>query len=453
LAVTDQPNREIEVRVVLPGDDIDAQLDLSERAFGPMDATRRDQWRETVAGLIAERSCLGAYVGARLAGGAMFHDMRQWWCGQPVPMAGVSNVRVAPEDRGHGIGRLLMTAVLDEIAAHGYPLSVLYPATMPLYRSLGWELAGGRYTAVIPARSLFRLAPPDPAQAGLAREEAGSGRPEIRRAGPADVEAVLAVIGRVHEAARDCGPITWDAVTVGRWLADPDIYAYLCDDGFLVYRWHHGNEALVVEGAEAVSAATLRAFWSQLGAHASIAEKVYARVGPADAFWWLTRERDADVEHRSMWMLRVVDAPAAIAARGFPAAVSLTVPLLIADDARPANSGRWDLTVAGGKGSLTPALAARAQLRSARPAVLARPSEPARSAVPARAAVPARRTEPAPVAEPAPLTLGPRGLAALYAGTPVVTLRQAGLSSGGSPEDDAALDAAFAAMPYMLDNF
>jgi predicted acetyltransferase len=343
----------------------------------------------------------------------MFYDMRQWWRGQPVPMAGVSNVRVAPEDRGGGIGRLLMTAVLDEVAAHGYPLSVLYPATMPLYRSLGWELAGGRYTAVIPARSLFRLAPPDPAQADLAREEAGSGLSAIRRAGPGDVEAVVAVMGRVREAARDCGPITWDAVTVGRWLADPDRYAYLCDDGFLVYRWHHGNEALVVEGAQAMSAATLRAFWSQLGGHASIAEKVYARVGPADAFWWLARERDADVEHRSMWMLRVVDAPAAIAARGFPAAVSLTVPLLVADQGRPANSGRWDLTVAGGKGSLTP-------------------SSPATAA---------------------PLTLGPRGLAALYAGTPVITLRQAGLASGGSPEDDAALDAAFAATPYMLDNF
>ena len=114
-----------------------------------------------------------------------------------------------------------------------------------------------------------------------------------------------------------------------------------------------------------------------------------------------------------MWMLRVVDAPAAIAARGFPAAVSLTVPLLVADQGRPANSGRWDLTVAGGKGSLTPS----------------------------------------PPATAAPLTLGPRGLAALYAGTPVVTLRQAGLASGGSPEDDAALDAAFAATPYMLDNF
>jgi hypothetical protein len=120
----------------------------------------------------------------------------------------------------------------------------------------------------------------------------------------------------------------------------------------------------------------------------------------------------------------VVDAPAAIAARGFPAAVSLTVPLLIADQARPANSGRWDLTVAGGKGSLTPAQVA--------------PDLPA---------------GPASLAAQAPVALGPRGLAALYAGTPVVTLRQAGLASGGSPEDDAALDAAFAATAYMLDDF
>jgi predicted acetyltransferase len=298
---------------------------------------------------------------------------------------------------------------------------------MPLYRSLGWELAGSRYTAVIPARSLFGLEPPDPALA----DRDWSGRPAVRRAGPDDVEEVLAVIGRVHEAARDCGPITWDAVTVRRWLTDSEIYAYLCEDGFLVYRWRNGNEELVVEGAEAVSAATVRAFWSQIGAHASIAEKVYARVGPADAFWWLTRERDADLDRRSMWMLRLVDAPAAIAARGFPAAVSLTVPLLIADHARPANSGRWDLTVAGGKGALTPAQLAPAQAAS--PASLA--------------------ASPASLADPAPVALGPRGLAALYAGTPVVTLRQAGLASGGSPEDDVALDAAFAASAYMLDDF
>jgi hypothetical protein len=123
-------------------------------------------------------------------------------------------------------------------------------------------------------------------------------------------------------------------------------------------------------------------------------------------------------------MLRVVDAPAAIAARGFPAATSLTVPLHIADETRPANSGRWRLTVAGGAGTLDPL----------------GPDAPAGAAGPASPAVPA-------------VTLGARGLAALYAGTPLVTLRQAGLAAGGTAADDADLDAAFAANPFMLDAF
>ncbi len=44
-------------------------------------------------------------------------------------------------------------------------------------------------------------------------------------------------------------------------------------------------------------------------------------------------------------------------------------------------------------------------------------------------------------------------MAALYAGTPLATLRLAGLASGGTQETDAALDAAFAATPYLLDEF
>jgi predicted acetyltransferase len=226
---------------------------------------------------------------------------------------------------------------------------------------------------------------------------------------------VIAVLGRIHEAARDCGPVTWDPGSAADWLADPGLYAYLAEDGVLAYRWHNGNEGLFVERAEAVSGQTVRALWTLLGSHASIADKVYAMTGPASAFWWLTQERDADMRHRSRWMLRVVDAPAAIAARGFPAAISLSVPLRIADDARPANSGRWQLSVAGGAGRFDPP----------------GPDVPAGSAV----------------------TLGARGLAALYAGNPLVTLRQAGLATGGTADDDAALDAAFAATPYMLDAF
>ena len=118
-----------------------------------------------------------------------------------------------------------------------------------------------------------------------------------------------------------------------------------------------------------------------------------------------------------MWMLRVVDAPAAIAARGFPPGVSVSVPLAVHDQARPANAGRWQLTVADGKGAL---VAAGAPCR------------------------------PAPTAPP---TIGARGLAALYGGRAVARSGCPGLASGGTPDDDAALDAAFAATAYMVDDF
>jgi predicted acetyltransferase len=412
------PPDDLEIRLLRPGDDLDGQLDLSERAFGPGSAGDHDRRIRSLSRLIAGRQWLGAFAGGRPAAAAAFQDMRQWWRGRPVPMAGVSSVKVAPEYRGLGIGRQLMTALLGEIAARGYLLSALFPATMPLYRSLGWELAGDRDTVVIPARSLLRLVPPDALPQDALPQDGASPDPrppELRRAGPGDAAAVIAVLGRVHEAALDCGPITWDGASAAEWLADPGLYAYLAEDGLLAYRWYHGDRELFAERAEAISARTVRAFWAQLGSHASIAEKVYARSGPASAFWWLTQERDADIAHRSRWMLRVVDAPAAIAARGFPAATSLRVPLRIADGARPANSGHWQLTVADGAGTLEP-------------------------------------LDPDAPGGPA-LTLGARGLAALYAGTPLATLRQAGLASSGTPGDDAVLDAAFAATPYMLDAF
>ncbi len=414
--MADQPDATpVLIRAVRPDDDLDAQFDLTERSFGPSSRVGREQRRRAVADPIAAGRTLGAFHGGRPVGAASFHDMRQWWCGRAVPMAGVAGVKVAPEDRGRGVARQLMTALLDEVAARGYPLSVLYPATTPLYRSLGWELAGVRDIAVIPTRSLRDLVPPDPTVLAVG-PDVGAGSARLRRAAPADAEAVLSVVGRVHQAARDCGPITWDVASVAGRLADPDLYAYLRDDGFLVYRWHNGNDALFVEGAQAISAPAQRAFWAHVGSHASIADQVFARVGPADVFWRLTGERDADVHHRSMWMLRVVDAPAAIATRGFPAAVSLAVPLAIHDDARPANSGRWSLTVTGGRGLLDP-------------------------------------LTPSAVRADPPLTLGARGLAALYAGAPVSTLRQAGLAAGGSPADDAALDTVFAGIAYMLDAF
>jgi predicted acetyltransferase len=408
----------VEIRPLGPDDDLDAQIDLGERAFGPMTQAGREQWRKVAAACVRHGAVLGAFVAGRPAGAASFYDMRQWWRGQSLPMAGVASVKVAPEHRGRGIGRQLMTSTLDLIAERGYPLSALYPATMPIYRSLGWELGGSRYTAVLPSRELRSLMRPD---AALPRDiaPADGTAVDVRRASPGDAASVIAVIGRAHAAAGDNGPLTWDDELTGHILSNPDDYTYLADDGFAAYRWHGGSEELRVRRVHGVSAETVRALWSVIASHSSVAERVNVRLSPNDPLWWLARERDVALIQRSMWMLRVVDAPAAIGARGFPPGVSLSVPLVIADEARPANAGPWLLEIEGGKGALVPDGDGSDQSASTR----------------------------------APLTLGARGLAALYAGTPVSALRLAGLAAGGEAGRDAALEAAFAGTSFMLDDF
>jgi len=412
---------------------MDAQLDLGQRAFGPYSPAQRASWAHVAGIRVRQGMFLGAFDAGRPVGAAIVHDMRQWWHGRAVPCAGVASVKVAPEHRGMGIGRRLMTAVLDLIAERGYPVSALYPATMPLYRSLGWELAGGKYTAVVPARSLHSLLAPDAAAAaapGALGQHAQAA--QVRRAGPGDAAAMNEVIARAHESARDSGPLTWDLEPAARWLSREDMYAYLTGDGFAAYRWRNGNDELFVERVHGASAEAVRALWSVIASHSSIAHSVRVLTGPADPFWWLTRERDATITRRSMWMLRVVDAPAAIEERAFPVGVSLIVPLIINDHARPANSGGWELTVGDGKGILIPN----------GPGILGSTQSHAYATGP-----------PPSGGSRVPLTLGARGLAALYAGTPVASLRLAGLASGGSPDADSALDGAFAATPYMLDDF
>ncbi len=51
-----------------------------------------------------------------------------------MPMAGVAGVVVSPEHRGRGVGTALMQGTITRGRELGYPLSVLYPATIPVYR-------------------------------------------------------------------------------------------------------------------------------------------------------------------------------------------------------------------------------------------------------------------------------------------------------------------------------
>jgi GNAT superfamily N-acetyltransferase len=423
----------LEIRLLTGDDDLAPELALTRRAFGPGDDERR---LASMRPGVASGRYLAAFDGAAMVASARYLDMRQWWRGRSLPAAGVSSVKVAPELRGRGVGRALMTGLLEQVAHRGYPLAVLYPLSIGVYRSLGWEFGGDRYSATMPAGLMREMQPPDP-QAVSAGGEAGGGlgagtgaahgneagaadaRPELRRAGPADTAALTQEEGDLFAAGRDCGPASYDPATLARLIDNPDIFTYAADDGQLVYQWGHSGDELVVWRLLAGSAATNREMWSIVASHATMASTVRAFVGPAGPLGWLAREPGVTLTRRDGWMLRLVDAQAAVAGRGFPPGAEVTVWLAVQDREMPANSGRWLLHVGDGNGGL---------FRSGTGSGVPLPATP-------------------------PLCLGARGLAALYSGTPMLTLRQAGLVTGGDRAADAALDEAFGCTPYMLNYF
>lgn len=374
-------------------DDLDDILAVRTRAFGGIPSSQREQALLREQALVAARRSLGVVSGGRVVAAARILPMRQFWGGRLVPMSGIGGVAVAPEERSRGVGSLLMRAVVDRVRELGDAVSALYPATVPVYRRLGWEYAGAQHRVSIPTEALRGL------RGGDAR---------VVPATPDDVPAVAAAVRAVHGRDGASGPLAHTDEETRHLLENAEAFSYRCDDGFCSYRWQ-GDDLLVSE-LTAGSTASARALWSVVGSGSSTAGTVHAYVSPRDPLPLLL---DAPVQtevRAERWMLRLLDVGAAIAARGFPAGVGCEVALTVEDAQLAQNSGEWLLKVEAGRGELVAGGSGGVRLDA-------------------------------------------RGIAVMYAGVPLSALRIAGLATGGRTQDDAAVDAAFAGVPYLLDYF
>lgn len=387
--------------------DHEQALAVRTRSFGKLHDSMRGWWMSVQAELIAQRRVIGVFDGERLVGTAKGRPFQQFWGGRLVAMSGVAGVVVLPEYRGRGVASLLMRALAERSVELGDVVSALYPAVVAPYRSTGWELAGAQTRITLDSRLLRGLGPPD------VRLRAGT---------TADVEQVRELLARSCAAQRANGPLLPTTAEVEESLED-ESFSYFTDDGFVLYEWHEGN--LVVNCLVAGSEASARALWGVVGSGASIAKQVHAYASPDDPIHLLLPDEASHEVVQQRWMLRLLDAPQAIAARGYAPHVSGSALLTLDDSLLPANRGTWVLEVGDGRGSLT---------RAGTDAGIGIGEDAATAA--------------------GPLLLGPNGLAALYAGRPLHSIRLAGLASGGTPAGDAFLDSAFGgATPYLLEYF
>lgn len=317
---------------------------LGESFGGDLEVHRT--WLDRVG---ADRLRVAHDASGECVGGLGVLHVGMWVGGRPVSCAGISAVAVAPHARGTGLAKALVGEALREAHAAGVALSALYPATISVYRAVGYGQAGLRMQTRVPLQS---LGPLSQAQRDL----------PVRRALPEDRPTIEALYDRV--AARHDGWLRrddylWSRVSrprlgvAERYLIGP---ADAPPEGHLgiqrVARADGLFHDLVLTDVTLETPRALARFWSFLASHASLAVDAVLPLDPARAVLGLLPEPSFHSSVSDAWMLRLLDLEAALTQRGWRPGARGTLALELEDPLIPENRGRWQLTVEEGQARL-----------------------------------------------------------------------------------------------------
>jgi predicted acetyltransferase len=285
--------------------------------------------------------------GGEVIGGCALLPMGQFFGGRSVPMMGVGAVGIAPEHRGQQAASTMMQSAVKEMHQRGFPISVLYPATLPIYRSVGYELAGVRYEIRIPAKSLnFK---------GLDRGAAL----EMRRITDRDNAGIekcynsraVATSGNVDRSV-----FLWHRTrlprgqaTLGFAVINPKTKLI---EGYTRYLQKEALEApysLHLTDLVALTPAAGRRLLSFFADHRSMTHEIQFYGTPDDPIIKLLPDHPYFARLFMHWMIRIVDVPGAITARGYADAVDGEAHVRIADDLLAENDDSFVITIQKGR--------------------------------------------------------------------------------------------------------
>ncbi len=311
----------------------------------------------------------GLFVDGEMRATLRLIDMPLWFGAATVPSGGLSGVATPPEYRRQGyIGRLLR-ATLTEIRDRGWPLSPLYPFSFPFYKRYGWEHVTDNHTYTLPVERLPRTKDSGTWHA-VTRSTDFNSDPETGGVTEEDLAALMSiydawVVGRNGPMNRDARWWRNNKLAVGRDKR-PDAYLWRDATGqpraYVIYSFaplsHEWDRRLEVWNWAALDAPAFLALLQFLRQHDSQAREVRITVPEATRFLALFDDPEFKVEVEAGLMLRLVDVPAALAARRYPPAVQASLTLAVSDPLLAWNTGTFTLTAEGGTATAGPSTTA-----------------------------------------------------------------------------------------------
>ena len=318
---------------------------LSEYAFWDEPAANPDTgWLDDSGGTIIRLVRLGETV----IGGAIVIPAGQWFGGRAIPAALIGAVSVAPEHRRGGVGKRLVTDYLRAAREAGLAISTLYPASYGLYHWAGYEHAGANLCYELPLTTLAMMRPPE--DGIVVREYEGDGAP-LKAAYDRQARQTAGQIQRPDGFWG--GRLTEDRRALHRYVAERDGEVV----GYLIFtqRTPAGGAKLIeIRDFVATSPAASRALLGFLATHWANVKTIRLWSGISDHRLLGLPGRGLKPVEIDPWMIRILDLPAALTARGYPTGVSAEWHLDYGDDQLPENTGRWLVRIDGGTATVSP---------------------------------------------------------------------------------------------------
>ncbi|NJK79187.1 MAG: GNAT family N-acetyltransferase [Chloroflexaceae bacterium] len=307
--------------------------------------------------------------GGRVVGGVGLIPMGEWFGGASIPMVGISTVGIAPDQRGTGVGRFMLSEVVHELYATGVPIAGLYPATQHFYRTVGFERAGSRIRYELPLEvTEVRLLPPT-APLEVIPVDVGdtAAYEQMKQVYTAFARSTNGLLDRIESRwQRSFEPILQtEQSIVLRFLVLHEGQP----EGYVVYTQTAFHEPLQVVDWAVTTPRAAHQLLRLFAGSRSTTDHVRWNGGLFDPLVYALREQRfglanarASILQHWDWMLRIVDLVRALSLRPYPPGLAGELHLEVADDLLPANNGRFVLQIADGRGMVERGGAGRLRL-------------------------------------------------------------------------------------------
>lgn len=290
----------------------------------------------------------GLYVAGELVAQLQLLPLRVMTGAGDLPCGGLSSVATPPEQRRRGYTATLLRHTCAELSDSGVMLAMLHPFKRAFYQRYGW--------ATFMERRVYHGAPE---QFAHFRRAEGGFVPVGPEAIP-ELQQIYAgsLRGRFGPVLRD--DAWWRRNVLRSWSGETHVAFVWRDAGgagraYLIYHlspWAGSARTLTCREMVALDPTARAQLFNFLADHDSQCSEVVFRA-PADAPVNLLMREPLRCEVEPHFMLRLIDAGAALAAFPYPADVAGRLSISIADDWLTTNQGVFALEVGGGQARCT----------------------------------------------------------------------------------------------------